>query len=1260
MPKLGLSLAKSFKSSAGEVPLVPGAGTVNFAMTSYQVDEGAGSAFVALLRSGGNTGSVSVTLRLADNTAVAPGDYDDTAIVVTFPERSNAASAAIPIVADSVFEANETVDLTIDTPTGGVSIGATNTATLTIVNDDAAPQFTVDDPSTTEGDSGSKNLVFTVSVVTNTSYQSAIGISYATEDITATAGVDYTAQSGSLTFNPGGPFSQVVNVPILGDENIETNEQIGLRLSSPTGGATILKELGTGTIIEDDVPIPGEFQFSSTTYNVNEDAGPATLQVNRVNGSDGAVSVQVIDTGAGTAVSPTDYTSDSYTLSFADGETSKTFDVVIGSDLVEELDETVVYQLTNATGGASIGSPSTATLTIVNDDEAGVFVLDSATYSVSEATGSVDITVNRTTGQDGAVTVDFATVGTTATAGSDFTDASQTLSFANGEASKVITITVADDAFFEADEEVNISLSNPTGGAELGSPSTAVLTLTSADLQPTLSIDSPSAVLEPDVGTTTITFTVTLSGNTNLETNVTVDFATADGTASAPGDYVASSGTLIFTDGGATTQTIDITINSDAVVEVDENFTVTLSNATGGATIGTAVGTGTISVPGNNMPGSPLLWGTKELIPGQGTGAITGRDSNNFVEQALDVDANGIIPSVLEAFRSAQSADQVFLAAINEQQSGTRNFTQASTGDQPVILNNVLPFSNQVLDLNTIQAAYFEEGSGHDMTLSGGFDAASGNFTFWFYGTMTEVGSTNSGLFASSGASNFDCLQSGTDLLLRVAGDTVTIKTGLAYPEDIFLLVEVRSDGWGYYFNGTTVTSGGSADATDTRNASFTLYNRRALNQGASGTFGACGCYIGESRLTDAKEIEARARATDTTLRILPRLGEARVAGNNVYVDVFLEGDTTALVGSQTAVTVNYATSDDTAVAGTNYTSTSGTLSLGWDNPYVGRIEIPTTAVGTVHDTIRFTLSLSSASQGVTIQQSTISVYILDNKAASASPSALLLNNFSGASPEFAFALNRLDQNYTSGLFECQTSNGRAFEAASRSQDGNLDEDQIRALAGTRGQSEVRISILRNQVSGNDDFTLSASFWMLLMTNGVIPRGNGTPDNPVALFDNEGPLDAGYSPTNTTDSDYSFFYSVDTFVGRTAPGTVNATHYDHRRSGIGERGTINSDGGNFRARLNGGTGNQAQTAEVQGINTFSHHTDATGRIARVNGVEATDSTSDRSTAGAPFIIETSGAGLWQELWWVSFVMFRSNQYSSVTTIESQLIGGNYG
>jgi len=145
------------------------------------------------------------------------------------------------------------------------------------------------------------------------------------------------------------------------------------------------------------------------------------------------------------------------------------------------------YNNHTMTWGGSYSGMALQSVSIVNiqgqQQPSGTIQLSAATYSVNENGVSVTITATRTNGSSGAVGVSYATSNGTATAGSDYTATSGTLSWANGDTSnKTFSVPILDDSAYEGNETVNLTLSSPTGGATLGSPSTAVLTIIDNDL----------------------------------------------------------------------------------------------------------------------------------------------------------------------------------------------------------------------------------------------------------------------------------------------------------------------------------------------------------------------------------------------------------------------------------------------------------------------------------------------------------------------------------------------------------------------------------------------------------------------------------------------------------------------------------------------------------------------------------------------------------------------------------------------------------
>ena len=197
-------------------------------------------------------------------------------------------------------------------------------------------------------------------------------------------------------------------------------------------------------------------------------------------------------------------------------------------------------------------------------------------------------------GNPNPVSVDWTTVDGTATAGSDYVAASGTATFtgAPGDRTRIVTVFVNGDTTYEGDETFTVHLSNnqPSGSTVIDTPN-VTQTITDDETAPTLSVDDVSHA-EGDAGSTTYTFTVTQSFATAATT--TVNYATADDTATtADSDYASASGLLTFTP-GQTSKTFDVTVNGDTKNEADETFFVNLSGATN-ATIADDQGVGTIT-----------------------------------------------------------------------------------------------------------------------------------------------------------------------------------------------------------------------------------------------------------------------------------------------------------------------------------------------------------------------------------------------------------------------------------------------------------------------------------------------------------------------------------------------------------------------------------------------------------------------------------------------------------------------------------------
>jgi hypothetical protein len=205
------------------------------------------------------------------------------------------------------------------------------------------------------------------------------------------------------------------------------------------------------------------------------------VTVTRTGGSSGAASV-TYDTTGGSAVAGTDFTAASGTLSWASGDaTSKTFSVAISNAAPFTGNKSFTISLSNAGAtGAALGSPSSAIATITGDAVAAVgsLQLSASSFGIGQAAGTLSVTVNRTGGSSGAVSVTYDTANGTAVAGTDYTASSGTLSWASGDsASKSFSVAVSNATPFSGSKAFTVALSGPTGGATLSSPSSAGVTI---------------------------------------------------------------------------------------------------------------------------------------------------------------------------------------------------------------------------------------------------------------------------------------------------------------------------------------------------------------------------------------------------------------------------------------------------------------------------------------------------------------------------------------------------------------------------------------------------------------------------------------------------------------------------------------------------------------------------------------------------------------------------------------------------------------
>ncbi len=429
-----------------------------------------------------NPSSVPVTIHYAtmDGTAtVADNDYVAASGNITFAPGETTKTVEVTIKGDTKAETDETFDVKLTSPTPAAVTIPTPTATATIGDDDTLPVLSVNNPaSINEGDTGTVTLLFTVTL-SATSTQT-VTVAYTTADGTATiADNDYTAASGTLTFAPG-QTTKEISVVVKADIKNEADETILLQLSAPTN-ARVAVSPGTATITDDDADNQPTVRLTQpvTVTEGNTDTVDATFHVILSQATGQAVTVMIATADGSAKVSDNDYLASSATITFAPGETDKTFVVKVNGDTKLEANENFSVSLSGATN-ATI---TTATIagTITNDDGGTVSITKTADGAETTPPSKGKFTVTQS-GISATDTVVTYTVAGTAEAGEghDYAELSGTVTIPAGQTSVVINVTPFNDAETEVPETVIVTLDEITSGdgsVELN-PDTEKLTAT--------------------------------------------------------------------------------------------------------------------------------------------------------------------------------------------------------------------------------------------------------------------------------------------------------------------------------------------------------------------------------------------------------------------------------------------------------------------------------------------------------------------------------------------------------------------------------------------------------------------------------------------------------------------------------------------------------------------------------------------------------------------------------------------------------------
>lgn len=222
--------------------------------------EGTPGLAVTIVRSHGVAGAVAVDVATVDVTAQAPEDYGALATTLTFAPGETMKQVFVPVVDDQIDEADEKWRLQLANPQGGAALGAQDDVLGWIFDSSPAwPLYAVADVQILEGDSGQKNLVFTITL---SATDHDVPVAWWTSDGSATAGEDYVESEGEVLFHPG-ESAKTFSVPVVGDGVDEFDEVFYVHLYG-LANAIVWDGLGEGRIVDDDGGAPTAHLFSDS------------------------------------------------------------------------------------------------------------------------------------------------------------------------------------------------------------------------------------------------------------------------------------------------------------------------------------------------------------------------------------------------------------------------------------------------------------------------------------------------------------------------------------------------------------------------------------------------------------------------------------------------------------------------------------------------------------------------------------------------------------------------------------------------------------------------------------------------------------------------------------------------------------------------------------------------------------------------------------------------------------------------------------
>lgn len=530
-----LALRFSFNGGQSSVCTSTGPGAIYLKSATSSISEGGGTVTITAGRKNGASGAVGVNYAtVGGGTATAGSDYTAASGTLSWSALNIADQTfTIPIIDDTDYESDETVNLALTTPTGGATLGTPSTAVLTITDNDGVRVLN-SWPATSINSGTSNSLSGTFATSTGSNRFLVCAVTSELSDYTTSFAVSGTYGGKGFTTlksTTGLSNRQQVWLGYIKESDLASRTGDTVSLTITAGKSVDAADLSCGSYqgVDQANPIAGTRANSNSSGSSTVSFGGNLTVIN------GGYAIYAVAANGASSTPPAGYLEhwDKSINGYSTSGGSKRVTASGSDNKSWSLNSSERWGL----AVASLKPGASGAI-------AGTISFSTTAYSVNEGGGTATITTSRLDGASGAVSVSYATANGTASAGADYTTASGTLSWADGDtADQTFTVPITDDTAFEASETINLTLSGPTNGAVLGDAS---VDLTIVDNETGITVDDPwLAVKSGTSGSMSGSFTTSAGANRLLVCAVTTELSDVTTSFSVSGTYGSKGFTLL-------------------------------------------------------------------------------------------------------------------------------------------------------------------------------------------------------------------------------------------------------------------------------------------------------------------------------------------------------------------------------------------------------------------------------------------------------------------------------------------------------------------------------------------------------------------------------------------------------------------------------------------------------------------------------------------------------------------------------------------